>query len=236
MPKIAVFNKSTSISNTAIMQMMPIFEKQWNRDLSPTWGIEPARFSFVRKGQKPPRGAWWVLFLDWSDRRHAVAYHDLTNEGLPLAKVFVDTLLQDDVSVSVGATHEICEMAVDPWMNGGFLDPKKTFWASEICDPVEDPKYGYVIDGLLVTDFVTPAWYSPKNARGKKDFAGRVRAPFTILSAGYAQQYDNKTSKWKHVAGSDVRDSKRKTPPFGTRRERRARHWTKWIKSKPLTG
>ena len=29
-----------------------------------------------------PAGSWWVVFLDNSDQAGALAYHDLTNEGL----------------------------------------------------------------------------------------------------------------------------------------------------------
>ena len=51
-----------------------------------------------------------------------MAYHDLTNEGLPISKVFVKTLQADNASISVGATHELCEMAVDPWLNSAYQD------------------------------------------------------------------------------------------------------------------
>ena len=44
------------------------------------------------------------MFLDNSDQAGALAYHDLTNEGLPLSKVFVKTIQADNASVSVGAT------------------------------------------------------------------------------------------------------------------------------------
>lgn len=77
-----------------------------------------------------------------------MAYHDLTNEGLPISKVFVKTILADKTSVSVGATHEICEMAVDPWLNSAYQDPQGVFWAGEVCDPVEDDQYGYQIGNI----------------------------------------------------------------------------------------
>jgi len=57
-------------------------------------------------------GSWWLVFLDDSDQADALAYHDLTEDGLPISKVFVKTILADNASVSVGATHELCEMAV----------------------------------------------------------------------------------------------------------------------------
>jgi hypothetical protein len=114
MLQIAVINESTAISDTDVQAMAPAFSQQWNGDLAPIWGVEEATFTFVPQGQAPAAGAWWVVFLDDSDQAGALAYHDLTNEGRPLSKVFVKTLLADHANISVGATHEICEMAVDP--------------------------------------------------------------------------------------------------------------------------
>src|SRR5437763_7165373 len=96
----------------------------------------------------------------------------------------VKTLLADNASVSVGATHEICEMAVDPQINGAFQNAQGVFWASEICDPVESDQYGYEINGILVTDFVTPAWYAFEHAQGAVDFKNHARRPFQVLSGG----------------------------------------------------
>jgi hypothetical protein len=143
MLQIAVMNKSTAITDGHVQEMLPAFDQQWNKDLESVWGVEQATFSFVPKGHTPPKGSWWVVFLDNSDQAKALAYHDLTNEGLPISKVFVKTLLADNASVSVGATHELCEMAVDPWLNSAFQDSHGVFWAGEICDPVESDQYGY---------------------------------------------------------------------------------------------
>src|SRR5947209_19841192 len=109
MLQIAVINESTAIPDGKVQEMLPAFDQQWNKDLQSVWGVPAAKFTFLPKTQKPPSGAWWVVFLDDSDQAGALAYHDLTNEGLPISKVFVKTLLADNASVSVRATHEICE-------------------------------------------------------------------------------------------------------------------------------
>ena len=141
------------------------FDKQWNRDLKAIWGVDAASFAFVPRGQAPAAGNWWVVFLDDSDQARALAYHDLTNDGLPMSKVFVRSVLDDKASISVAATHEICEMAVDPWLNSAYQDATGVFWAGEVCDPVEDDEYGYKIGDVLVTDFVTPNWFGHLHAR-----------------------------------------------------------------------
>jgi hypothetical protein len=124
MPNIAVINESTVINDADVQKMLPAFAQQWNNDLRPVWGVEPAEFTFTPKGRQPAAGSWWLVFLDNSDQAGALAYHDLTNEGLPISKVFVKTLEADHASVSVGATHELCEMAVDPWLNSAYQDSR----------------------------------------------------------------------------------------------------------------
>jgi hypothetical protein len=233
MLQIAVINESTAIANADVQAMLPAFDQQWNHDLQPIWGVEPASFTFVPQGQTPAAGTWWVVFLDDSDQADALAYHDLTTEGLPISKVFVKTILGDHASVSVGATHELCEMAVDPWLNGAYQDPQGVFWAGEICDPVEDDQYGYTIGTILVTDFITPNWFAHQYAQGQIDFRGHAQAAFEVLTGGYAQKFDPQQG-WQQVTGSKARHSQRaRQAPPGSRRERRARAWKTWERSHP---
>jgi hypothetical protein len=235
MPQIAVINESTAIADADVQNMLPAFDQQWNQDLIPVWGVDKASFAFVPRGQAPAAGAWWVVFLDDSDQAGALAYHDLTSEGLPISKVFVKTLLADHASISVGATHEICEMAVDPWLNSAYQDQQGVFWAGEVCDPVEDQQYGYQIGDVLVTDFVTPNWFGHLHAQGAIDLQGHARAAFEVLTGGYAQKFDPQQG-WQQVTGSLASHSKRARAPAGSRRDRRARQWQSWERSNPAFG
>ena len=230
MVQIAVINESSAIADPDVQAMLPAFSQQWNQDLRPLWGLDAATFAFVPKGQAPAAGTWWVVFLDDSDQAGALAYHDVTNEGLPISKVFVKTIQADNASVSVGATHEICEMAVDPLINSAYQDQQGTFWAGEVCDPVENDQYGYKIGNILVTDFVTPAWFAPKNAQGPLDFKSNVNAAFQVLSGGYAQKFDPQQG-WVQINGAKARQSKQAPAPRGSRRQRRAKGHAEWRSS-----
>jgi len=234
MLQIAVINESTAIADADVQNMIPAFSTQWNNDLNSVWGVGDATFTFNPKGTTPPTGSWWVVFLDNSDQANALAYHDLTNEGLPISKVFVQTIQADGASVSVGATHEICEMAVDPWLNSAYQDLQGTFWAGEVCDPVEDPQYGYQINGVLVTDFVTPNWFGHQHPVGDIDLQKQAQSAFQVLTGGYAQKFDPQ-SGWQQVTGAKAARTRRgsKAAP-GSRRERRARGWRKWEPSKHM--
>ncbi|HEY1933518.1 MAG TPA: hypothetical protein VGG99_16015 [Acetobacteraceae bacterium] len=230
MSHIAVINESSKISDADVRKMLPAFNQQWNQDLRPIWGTEAAKFGFVRNGHAPPAGAWWMVFLDNSDQANVLAYHDLTNEGWPIAKVFVESILSDNGSVSVAATHELCEMAVDPWVNTAYLDSHSVFWAGEICDPVEDDGYGYEIGGVLVTDFVTPDWFGHQHAGTQIDFRRHAGKAFEIMSGGYAQKFELHHG-WQQVTGAKARHSKMAVHPApGSRRERRSRQWKSPLK------
>jgi len=236
MPKIAVIREASAITDPEVKKMLDAFEQQWNRDLKPVWGVDQVEFAFVPKGQDPTTGSWWLVFLDDSDQAGALAYHDLTDEGLPISKVFVKTLLADNASVSVGATHELCEMAVDPWLNSAYQDLNGVFWAGEVCDPVESDQYGYKIGDVLVTDFVTPNWFGHQHSQTQIDFENHAVAPFEVLSGGYAQKFDPQQG-WQQVTGSRAALMKMVVhASSGSRRERRARQWKGRLeRSRPTT-
>lgn len=236
MLQIVVINESTAIADTPVQQMIPAFSTQWNTDLNAAWGVGAAQFTFSPKSATPAAGAWWVVFLDNSDQANALAYHDLTNEGLPISKIFVKTIQADKASVSVGASHEICEMAVDPWLNSAYQDMQGIFWAGEVCDPVESDQYGYTVGGTLVTDFVTPNWFGHQNAHGPIDREGHARSAFAVLAGGYAQKWDPQKG-WQQVTGAQAMKSARIAhAPQGSRRERRARQWKHWKRSEHRFG
>jgi hypothetical protein len=231
MPQIAVINESTAAANQHIQGMLHAFTWQWNVDLKSVWRVDEAAFTFLHSRQVPPRGAWWVVFLDDSDQAEALGYHDLTNEGLPISKVFVKPILADNAILSVGASHEICEMAVDPWLNSAYQDSNGVFWAGEICDPVEDDGYGYEINGVGVTDFVTPDWFAHLHAAGPVDFKQHARTAFHVLTGGYAQMFEPQHG-WVQITGAAAEKSRRAVAAPGTRRERRARRkGIKWKRS-----
>ena len=121
-------------------------------------------------------------------------------------------------------------MAVDPWLNSAYQDAQGIFWAGEVCDPVEDDQYGYEINGILVTDFVTPSWFGHKDAKPPMDLKTHAKSQFEVLTGGYAQKFDPQKG-WQQVTGAKAMGFKRATAAEGSRRERRARTWKKWKRS-----
>ncbi len=58
-------------------------------------------------------------------------------------------------------------------------------YSFEVCDPVEAPTYP--VNGVSVSNFVTPAWFDPlsDHATAQYDKLGELHAPFSILKGGY---------------------------------------------------
>lgn len=195
--KLAVINKSTVLQDSIVQVMLPPLQRQWNEDLASVWSVEDVMISFMNT--QPPDDAWWLVFLDDSDQANALAYHDLTNAGLPLSKVFVKTIQVDHASLGGATSHELVEMAVNPWLNSAYMDTTGQFWAGEVADPVEGEKYGYSIDGVFVSDFVTPDWFAHVHSTKPVDYKGHLSKPFEIGEAGYAQVYGK--DGWEQING-----------------------------------
>src|SRR2546425_3268010 len=170
---ISVINASTVLSDDQIRPVVAALQKQVSQHFAPAWGTD-ARLTFVPKGHQPAPKSWWLAILDNSDQAGALGYHDLTNEGLPLGKVFAGSDVAYGYQWSVTASHELLEMLADPDINlTVFVEPKVgqgTLYAYEVCDACEADEFGYKIDSTLVSDFVYPAWFESFRKRGSTPF------------------------------------------------------------------
>ena len=231
MPQISVINESSTVSDADIALIVPALEAQWNNDLVAAWRVEQATFQLLPAGVDPPPQTSWLVFLDDTDQANKLAYHDLSNDGHPVAKVFAKSLTDQNQSLSVAASHEICEMAVDPNLSTSYQDASGSWWAAEICDPVESDRYGYSIDGVSVSNFVTPRWFGLLGAAPAFDKQGLVHRAFEILAGGYGQQWDTAAGDWNQVNGFTLSPLKLLVPSPGSRRDRRHRRRSLWFRS-----
>ena len=196
-PKIACFNKATvalGVNFDALIAAMQVFVDKY---VAPVWGT-PAK---LVKSKGFMKGAWAMVFLDDADQPGALAYHNLTPDGLPQSKVFVKTTLENNDLVSVSASHELVEMLVDPAINLMTTGPDpKTIYAYESADLVE--ALSFPVNGIAMSDFVYPAYFEAFHKPGSVQFdrLKKVKKPFQILSGGY--QIIFKNGKWTQIFGS----------------------------------
>lgn len=196
-PKIAVFNKATMALGVDLDQLIKAMQIYIDKHIVPVWGTKA---KLVKSTDFIP-GAWAIVFLDDADQPGALAYHDLTPDGLPESKVFVRTTIENGDLVSVSASHELVEMLIDPAINLMTTGPDpKAVYAYESADPVE--ALSFPVNGIPMSDFIYPAYFEDFHAPGSVafDHLGKVSKPFEILDGGY--QIIFKSGKWTEVHGS----------------------------------
>jgi hypothetical protein len=196
-PKIACFNKATIPLGVDLDDLIAAMQEYVNTFVAPVWAT-PAK---LIKSTGFVKGAWAMVFLDDADQPGALAYHDLTPDGLPQSKVFVKTTIDNGDLVSVSASHELVEMLVDPAINMMTTGPDpKIIYAYESADPVE--ALSFKVKGIPMSDFVYPSYFEvfhkPNSVRF--DQMGKVTKPFQILKDGY--QIIFKNGKWSQVFAS----------------------------------
>src|SRR5712691_1736323 len=196
-PTIACFNRATVALGVDLDALIAAMQYYIVKFIVPVWGT-PA--NLVKTTDFRP-GAWAIVFLDNADQPGALAYHDLTPDGLPESKVFVKTTLDNHDLVSVSASHELVEMLVDPATNIMTTGPDpKAVYAYESADPVE--QLSFKVNGIPMTDFVYPAYFEVFHKAGSVRFdqMKKVNKPFQILSGGYQIVFKN--GKWSQIFAS----------------------------------
>jgi hypothetical protein len=196
-PTIACFNKATTPLGFKLGDLVAAMQIYIDEHVAPVWGT-PAKLVETTDFVK---GAWAMVFLDSADQPGALAYHDLTPDGLPEARVFVKTTLDNHDLVSVSASHELVEMLVDPATNLMTTGPDpKAIYAYESADPVE--ALFFDVQGMGMSDFIYPSYFETFHKSGSVQFdhMDKVKKPFQILSGGY--QIVFKSGKWSQVFGS----------------------------------
>jgi hypothetical protein len=197
-PTVVCVNKSTFDLGVDFDDLVPALQRFLDELFVPVWGT-PAK---LVKSKDPQPGCWHLIFLNDADEKGSSSFHDITYEGMPIAKVFVRPAKKSGEVISVTACHELLEMLVDPsaalWTDG----PRGTVWAYEVCDVVEDDKIDF--DGIQMSDFVYPAYFDmfrlKKGAKpAQYDYLKRVERPFQILEGGYSDIHKRTggvTTKW----------------------------------------
>jgi hypothetical protein len=234
-PTVVIYNDPSSGEQDAdVEKTATALQGQVDNDFGPAWHTG-AKIDFVASTSSPPAGVWVVAVLNNSDQAGALGYHDLTPDGLPLGKVFAGTDRQYNQQVSVTVSHEVLEMLGDPWINLSAQSDDGKFYGWEACDAVEADSLGYEIDGVLVSDFVTPHWFG--HGAGAVDFKQRLTSPFEIAPGGYISVFDPASGQgWTQVNGQApasmaAQQLIHSRARVGSRRERRIVGRANWVAS-----
>jgi hypothetical protein len=219
--QVALVSQTDQVAFPVLTAVAAAIQKQVSRDVSPIWNIEVSVDAFGSLDDVPL--GYWQVLIDDTIPFDAAGIHLNNDNGQPYALV----TYSDDWSLTT--SHEVIEMLVDPSGNRTVAanSPKagqgRVLVLVEACDPSEAAKFGYTVNGILVSDFYTPHFFDPVQATGVRySFTGAITAPLQVLDGGYMSWWDPQS---KHVLQLFVEGARKRfedrgllPPGFGTLR------------------
>ena len=190
---VALVSQTTRVPLGQLALASAAIQKQVTRDFGPVWNIEASIDSF-EKLSDVPLGYWHIIIRDDIPFK-AQGIHLNEANGQPFA------LVQFSQNWALTTSHECLEMLADPSGNrtqaGNSVKPdqERVEFLVEVCDPSEAAKFGYSVNGILVSDFYTPNFFDPVPAPGVRySFTGAINGPRQVLDGGYLSWFDPITS------------------------------------------
>lgn len=195
---IYVASHSPEVTQQQVAALLPTFQTMLDRDLAPAWQLGPMRLT--ANPAEEARADMVSYLEDEADCLGCLGYHELFG-GRPISYTFVATSEFYNEAWPVVFTHELQEMAVDPWINRGAFF-RKRWWLVEVSDPVESGQYAYFINGVPISDFILPSWYG---GRRPFDFTHALTKPGQVARHGYASWWNPATGDWAQIFGYHAR-------------------------------
>ncbi len=224
-PIIAITNASTCLTDAQVEAVLPALQKQVTSDFRAYWDID-CTLTFLASNPTLAQGWWQIVALDDPDQAGVLGYHELSGQNTPLGKVFAKLDIESGSSWTVTLSHELLEMLADPWINWCAAGSDDRIYALEVADAVEADGMGYEIDGVLVSDFVTPAWFGPA-AADRVDFKQHISKDLELAPGGYISVLDP-TRGWTQITAQGVGGP---AAAEGSRRQRRSLRRNLWRRS-----
>jgi hypothetical protein len=205
--KVGLVDTTGAIDSRTMAAAAAAINTQVTRDLPQYWNIN-ASVAYLTDPHRIPQGFWPVQLVKSLPPPEG-GFH-LTHHNQPYAKVIATPGSDDWI---IDASHETLEMLVDPAGNrlqasteitlagNRIEDGDGTFeYLVEVCDPCEGNEFGYQINGLTVSDFLTPHFYDLNaTSDARFSFTGALKAPREILPGGYISWANPQTSEMQQL-------------------------------------
>jgi hypothetical protein len=182
--QIALVSQTNQLTVGKLALAGAAVQKQVSRDFGPIWEIQATVDTFEKLGDVPI-GYWSVVVRD-DIGFNAAGIHLNKSNGQPFA------LVQFSSNWALTISHEILEMLADPYGDritaADSVKPGqgRVEYLVEVCDPSEGAKFGYTVNGVLLSDFYTPRFFDPVPAAGVRySFTGALTKPLEVLDGGY---------------------------------------------------
>ncbi len=169
-------------------------QRQLIEDLPKAWGFTASIHAVERVEETPAGGAPIIVVDDIPEAPGTYGFHRvLTNDPKRLDDDQPYALVKYAANNvwTIDASHECLEMVVNPMGNTMVRAPsvendRTVDYMAEICDPCGHAEAAYKIDDVIVSDFVTRAYFNgASGTAGAFSAQGRLAQPRTLQSGGY---------------------------------------------------
>jgi hypothetical protein len=206
--QVGLVDKTGQLDATLVQTVAQALNIQVTRDLPQFWTVQ-ATVIYLPNPRRIPAGVWPAMLVDNLPPGEGGVHLDKNNQ--PYAKIVASP---DSDGWTIAASHEVVEMLVDPSGNrlqtsrsieivdGNKIEdgPSEFQYLVEACDPCESDTYGYLIQGVAVSDFLTPHFYDPVVTPGTRySFTGALTGPRQILPGGYISWIDPTADQWQQL-------------------------------------
>jgi len=195
---------TAAISFSAVSKVSAALQKQATRDFTPVWNVRATVDAFETL-EDVPIGYWPIIIRDDIEDPNAAGYHTDDN-GQPFS------LVQAANNWPLTASNECLEMLADPFGNrtvAGAAPPQASGRAAqlerveylvEVCDPCESDRCAYPLNGIQLSDFITPNFYEPPGQTGARySFRNHLRNPHEVADGGYLSFGDPISNEWFQI-------------------------------------
>jgi hypothetical protein len=204
--QVGLVDKTGEMDPELVQSVAAALNVQVTRDLPQFWSVQATVISLSKT--KVPSGVWPVFLVKQLPPGEGGFHLDKHNQ--PYAEVIATP---DHEGWTVAASHEVIEMLVDPYgnrlqsstaiqiANGKIQDGSGQFeYLVEACDPCEADDYSYMVQGVAVSDFLTPHFYDLAVTPGTRySFTGALTAPRQILPGGYISWVNQESDEWQQL-------------------------------------
>lgn len=203
MNQIALIDQSSNYQFEYLQKIAQAMTKQTKEHFNPYWGSGGEVVAYSSESDIP-ESAWRcyiVSEMDEAEKGLAGFHLTETRNGItyPYLKVKYNGKKTERT-----ISHESLETWEDPYVTNFKLvkaidaSRKSIEILVEVSDPVQSDEYGYEIDGILVSNFFTPAFYNLIDIPGTKyDYAGWLTKPRQLLDGGYISFKDSYGVWWQ---------------------------------------
>ncbi len=193
-PTIALISHSSIVPQAELSDYVGPYQAYVSQLLKRIYGLD-AQIVAAPDGRKPSH-AWAMYFADELNQPGAAGYHSDSHHQ-PAA--YIDAREEPLFTGS----HELAEMLADPAGNSLYAAPspdpadkgKLVQILDELCDPCEDTSYGVQVEGVSLSDFITPSFGN--GSAGPYDAADKLKAAREVAINGYISWIDDHV--WKQA-------------------------------------